>query len=584
MSDFLVSNIGFMPIISHYLVKTRFIENIDTLLPPLRSNHCRLSHGQTCFILILYLLTRPHVHYGVMDWVAETPYLKILIPDIEPNHLNDDRIADTYIALKRYGIQDLFASQSIRIIKEFNLSLKRVHCDFSPFIVHGDYKEKPDNDENDSILITYGYSKKSLSSKKKQFVQGVCVTSDAGVPVMTGTLDGNTTDVTEYLPLWKQVSNMMKPSDFIVIGDCKLTSHDNLLTIILHKGYFLAPLAKYSTLEDELFNHLNSKKYKLLTLVTKIEDNREVIQFSGFETYATLQDEITGKNYSYRKFFILSSQLRKDQLKSLQRSIDNALKDIQIIETRLNRFKNLDTADKIRASIKNILKKHSAVKVISFRIHETTSIKKVKKGKGRIGPNSVFIDKEVKHHSIEYWKDEEAIAKKKMLFGYFVLATNQPRKKLTMTTALKYYKQEWKVERIFERLKGDLQVIPIYLKKPEHIEALMFLLMTCVQLYTLIDRTAEKSLKAKNEKLAGLFPNNRTVSRPKAEKMLDTFRHASMVYHRNSGAPDVNVAILNNLQKEILDIIGVDNNYYTTHYVKARMNSNEITSYYNKNS
>lgn len=78
-----------------------------------------------------------------------------------------------------------------------------------------------------------------------------------------------------------------------------------------------------------------------------------------------------------------------------------------------------------------------------------------------------------------------------------------------------------------------LQVVPIYLRLPEHIEAMMYLLMTCAQIFTLMDREAKNSLAKKNEKLAGLFPNKIEVSRPKAEMMLDVFGNNGMVYRIN---------------------------------------------------
>jgi hypothetical protein len=81
--------VGALPIIAAYLKRMQFIEKIDALVTPLRGNHRRLSHGETSFILILYLLCRPHVMYKVEDWVCETTYLRVLFPDIEPGHFSD---------------------------------------------------------------------------------------------------------------------------------------------------------------------------------------------------------------------------------------------------------------------------------------------------------------------------------------------------------------------------------------------------------------------------------------------------------------------------------------------------------------
>ncbi|MBC8061050.1 MAG: hypothetical protein H7Y18_10320 [Clostridiaceae bacterium] len=67
---------------------------------------------------------------------------------------------------------------------------------------------------------------------------------------------------------------------------------------------------------------------------------------------------------------------------------------------------------------------------------------------------------EVKNYTEGNIKIEEEIC------CYFVIRTNKSKDELSMKQVLGCYKQEWKVERIFEKLKGPLQVIPIYLEDP----------------------------------------------------------------------------------------------------------------------
>ncbi|HLC06784.1 MAG TPA: hypothetical protein VJJ26_01220, partial [Candidatus Babeliales bacterium] len=58
----------------------------------------------------------------------------------------------------------------------------------------------------------------------------------------------------------------------------------------------------------------------------------------------------------------------------------------------------------------------------------------------------------------------------------------------------------------------------------------MFLLMTCTQVFTLIDLVAKKTLEKENRKLEGLFPNKIKVANPKTEYMLDALRNIGLVY------------------------------------------------------
>lgn len=558
--------------IAGFLQRMRFIETIDALVKPLRSNHRRLSHGETSFILILYLLCRPHIMCKVEEWVENTTYLKVIFPHIEPGHLTDDRIGDTFKALQAVGIGDLFSAQSIRIIDEFALSVEQVHCDFTNFLVHGDFRKA---DGENSILITYGFDKKGIKGKK-QFNQEVAVTADGGVPVMTKTLDGNTADVTRYTPLWRDIEELMGSSDFLTIGDCKLSSEGNLLAIAKGKGYFLAPLAMYNILKEELSGYVLSDEKSPILLKTQQKDGKK-ITFHGFEVSDNIVDKKTDETYEYRKIFVLSSQLKDVHEKSLESRLEKASDELKKLESKLNRFKSVDSAEKIEDSIEAILSKYEVKGLIDYRITGETQIVKKKIGRGRPGPNSVYTEGEVKIHSLKYSINETAVENKRKLCGYFVLATNKPKDEFSASDALSSYKQEWMVERVFERLKGPLQVVPIYLQLPEHIEAMMYLIISCAQIFALMDREAKNSLEAEGKKLAGLYPNKRKVARPSAEAMIDVFGNIGLSYRATiDDNVEISIGGLNALQARILEITGVSPIGYSTQYVVGKLNTEEV--------
>ena len=564
--------VGALPMIVAYLQRMQFAETIDMIVTPLRSNNKRLSHGKTCFILILYLLCRPHVMYKVEDWVRDTTYLRVLFPEIEPGHLSDDRIADTLKALQAAGIKNLFSAQSISIIKEFNLSMEQVHCDFTDFVVYGNFAKA---DGEDSILITRGFNKKGIKGQK-QFNQEIAVTADGGVPIMSQTTDGNTADVTRYIPVWREVRKLMGSSDFVIVGDCKLSSEENLLTIAKGKGCFLAPLAMYSNLQKELAQYVLFENRAPILLRRQLRGGK-TITFHGFEVADSLTDPETNEIYDYRKIFVLSSQLKEVEEKGLENRLEKALVEIRKVDLKLNRFESLNSTNKIRAAIEGILDKYGVKGLIDYQINEKVKNIKKKIGRGRPGPNSVYEEKDVIEYSLIYYKNEQAIGDTKKLCGYFVLATNKPKDELPIAKALTLYKQEWMVERVFERLKGPLQVIPIRLQLPEHIEAMIYLLMTCAQVFTLMDREAKNSLESKGEKLEGLFPNKIKVSRPKAEAMMDAFRNIGLSYRAIGEDIEISIAGLNTLQFKLLEITGVNPIGYSTQYIIERLNTSEAT-------
>lgn len=445
-------HIGAMPMIVDYLKKIQFAQNIDNIVKPLRSNNERLSHGTTCFVFILYLLCRPHVTYKLESWVQETTYLKAIFPDISSKHFTDDRLGDTFKALYRSGIRNLFSSQSINIIKEFNLSLKQIHCDFTSFTVSGCYDE---DEEQVGIKVTYGFSKANKPNMK-QFMQEVSVVDDGGVPIAAQTLDGNTSDVTRYAPVWKDIKECLGSSDFLVVGDCKLSSHDNLLTIASGSGYFLAPLAMYSPEKKELKKLILVDKRIPLNLLEK-KDRDETIVFKGFETQATIVDEKTGKEYPYRKLYIYSSQLEAQRMSTLDRHICDVSDELNEIAKRINHYKIFDTEEKINKKISSILKSQGLEEIINYTLEKDILTEKKKIGRGKVTPNSKYEEVQKTMYKLEYSINKEAKEEYQKVCGYFILATNKSSSALTIKQGLIAYKQEWKVESIFHRLKDHFR-------------------------------------------------------------------------------------------------------------------------------
>jgi transposase len=177
----------------------------------------------------------------------------------------------------------------------------------------------------------------------------------------------------------------------------------------------------------------------------------------------------------------------------------------------------------------------------------------------------------VNRHQVSFSLNEKAIQQKENDCGYFVLVTNKTAKDLPIQEALQTYKKQHKVENTFTRLKGPLQVIPIRLELERRIESIMYMLVSCVQIMTLIDRTAERTLSSKNKKLYGLFPKNRGVEKPKAEYMMDALRVLTLEFVQFDGKTKLKIGRLNELQLELLELMEADEQLYSKEYCSERL-------------
>jgi transposase len=560
-----IEPIGGIPLIASYLNKINIIDSIDKFVKPLRSNNRRYSHSKTCFVLILYLMFRPHVMYKLEDWVRDTTYLRVIFPDIKSEYFNDDRTGDTLDALYKANVCNIFTQQSINITEAFNLEIKETNADFSNFSVYGDFES------DEGIKITYGGAPKSKRTDLRQFAIDVAVEATDGVPIYQKVSDGNSADVAKYPSVWKGIKECLGNSNFVIIGDCKLSSESNLLKICNGEGYYISPLAMYKSVKDDLRN-LVIKENIEHELIREDKKGEETIKkYIGFETNGSIVDSKKNKVFYQRKIYVHSSQLKKTELETLERRINMTNKALNTIANKIN-TKKYNSEEKIVECIRSTLSKYKIDKsLLKYKLGKTTEIVKKKIGKGKIGKNTKFEEVTIDSYNIEFNWDKTLVEEEKKLCGYFVIVTNKTSKELSKQEVFQLYKKQWKIEKIFEKLKGPLQVLPIRLKLPTRIESLMYLLMTCAQVFTLIDREARISLEKANEEIVGLSANNIALSRPRTESMLEAVRNIGLVYKLEDGEFSVKINGLNGLIDKIFNITKIDPKFIEDKYICSRL-------------
>ncbi|KPA19095.1 hypothetical protein MHK_000686, partial [Candidatus Magnetomorum sp. HK-1] len=123
------------------------------------------------------------------------------------------------------------------LVSEFSIALSEIHYDTTSISFWGTY----DNETKEpAVVITFGHSK-SHRPDLKQVVLGKAVSGDGGVPLISETHDGNTSDSVLPVPYWEKLRKLSKKNDFCFIGDCKIASKKTVKSICTEGGKFLAP-------------------------------------------------------------------------------------------------------------------------------------------------------------------------------------------------------------------------------------------------------------------------------------------------------------------------------------------------------
>lgn len=553
--------IGSGPILKHFIERMGIARIIDEMVDT-HPNREAITHGEAVAGLVAYLIQGGKALYRVEQWAYDDSVADIMFPQYQSSDWTDDRLDDTLDAIYSAGLEGIQGAISANIVSEFGISLNEIHYDTTTVSLYGVYETR---DENQAVVITYGYSKDHRPDLR-QIKVGLAISGDGNVPLISNTHDGNTSDSVIPVSYWKRLKQIADTRDFVFIGDCKLASKSNMLDIAESGGCFLSlspmdvALKEYirqkrlkgemAFSEIEIETHSRKPTYEPITQTAEEKEEKENRYFV-FEETTVLKDD-DGRECAVRKIYMLSSSLESQHAATRERHLSKASSQLESLSKRLNK-RDLTTEEKIQKKVSSILKRNKVEGLIDYSI-VNKPVKK-KKGRGRPGPNSEYIYED--HFSLEYSRNESAIEYDALLDGIFVLICNMPKDKWTAEEVLSLYKSQWKVEGDIKAFKGPFAVSQMYLELPRRICAMMFVITLALQLYTLINREIANSLEERDRPLVGLMPNNIQSWRPQTNFLLEAFKNIQLVSIELGDKTEIYVTSLNDLQKEILSLLGV---------------------------
>src|SRR5207245_5881735 len=108
--------------------------------------------------------------------------------------------------------------------------------------------------------------------------------------------------------------------------------------------------------------------------------------------------------------------------------------------------------------------------------------------------------------------------------------TNARPQRLSLEDAVLCYRNEYRVERIFNRLKSRVHIAPLFVKLNDQIEGLTYLLTLGVRVLTVMEFVLRRSLGKDQATLPGLHTENKhkMTETPTAERVLKAFADVSL--------------------------------------------------------
>ena len=187
------------------------------------------------------------------------------------------------------------------------------------------------------------------------------------------------------------------------------------------------------------------------------------------------------------------------------------------------------------------------------QVEQTTPY--IGRGRGSVHREKRVLEK-TRYHIPHIVRQVATIAALQQRFGWKAFVTNAPPTQLSLQAAVLCYRHEYRVERIFHRLKSRVHIAPLFVKLNDHIEGLTYLLTLGVRVLTVMEFVLRPSLQTDQTTLPGLHPENkaRMTDQPTAERILNAFANVSLTIIQNAAGDEIlrRLTSLAGLQADIL--------------------------------
>jgi transposase len=224
MESVRVEHLDHLGVIAEVMKDLRLIDVIDARLVPDEQEGLTLDEAIAGMILNgLGFANRPLSL--TPQFFVNTPLGLLFREGVHAEMFNRFKLGRTLDEVYTYGCDLLLSEIALAVCAHEGIDLRFNHLDTTSFSLTGEYV--PDTDEQ-AIVITHGYSKDHRPDLK-QAVLELMVSQDGGVPFVSQSWDGNTSDTKIFQERAQVLMATFKtrPSPRDLVADSKLYNEDN---------------------------------------------------------------------------------------------------------------------------------------------------------------------------------------------------------------------------------------------------------------------------------------------------------------------------------------------------------------------
>jgi hypothetical protein len=221
--------LGALPVVAGFCRRLDIAGIIDRVAPVREIAYA--THGQVIEALIANRLTSPSPMIHVGAWARQFAVEHAL--GLDTGVLNDDRIARALDALAPV------CEQVTGSVGAYGIDVSQLHWDMTSISLYGDYPAC----DTDFPQPKFGHPK-DRRPDLKQIQAGVATAADGAVPVFWAPYSGGAGEVAQVVGAMEALRRLAGPRRFLLVGDSKLLSYNNIAAMIGARVDFLAPASK----------------------------------------------------------------------------------------------------------------------------------------------------------------------------------------------------------------------------------------------------------------------------------------------------------------------------------------------------
>jgi len=473
-----VERIDHLGIIAGVILDLKIIERIDKRIAP--DSREEITTGEAVAGMIINGLGFSDRPLSLTPQFFENKAMsKLLREGILATHFNRFKLGRALDDCYDYGCESLFAEISMKACEQEGIETRFNALDTTSFSLTGEYI--PDSDEH-AIEICHGYSKDHRPDLKQAILELIC-THDGGVPVISKSWDGNTSDTKIFRKRAKMLMDSFKSGETprYLVADAKLYDQETIKNY-LGQTPFITRVPRTVALGKRA-------TYRALQI--------------PFKNWATLDEknryvsfEINHYGLDQRWIIVWSKEAENRKTATIEKKCQKELEKLSKELEKLERQEYSCYEDAVKA-LNESGKKARFHRITKKQVEE----RKKYNHRGRPRPDCPFeIRYQIKGQiEIDLTKKKRAIEEA----SCFIIATTIPLEELTDAEIITAYKkQNDSVEKGFRFLKDPIMFTSsLFVKKPSRIMGLLMVMTLALLVYAIAQRRLREALKKARETL-----------------------------------------------------------------------------------